>query len=479
MSNRNIPVSTNIEDYLSALYSGEWFSRYKEYITAEHSETVRVNDHRIAVDDLAGRLKNDYGINTVKIDGITNALRVDDPQNLIGKTLEHIMGLYYIQSLSSMIPPLLLGPEKGEKVLDMCSAPGSKSTALSYLMNNTGTLFCNEGDYERAKSLIFNVDRMHSLNAAVTNFKGEHLPHYFYSYFDKVLVDVPCSGLGILHKKGEVSKWWSEKRMEAIAETQYKLLVAAVKCVKPGGIIVYSTCTLTVEENEMVIDKVLKRYPVEILPAELPVKGENGFTSFGGNEFNKDVEKTHRLIPWEINSEGFFVAKLRKTDEYENPGTDSDKLERINYVSHGKLEKSFKVLESYFGIPVEELKRYKYTFRSGDYYMINEDFSEDYFPKILKSGNKLGAEDKYGNFILSSGAAQFFDKHINRYVLEITNSADLANYMQGLNFKVAEDLKGYRAIKYKGFILGTAAVGEGKAKSRFPRSFRTQRIHLA
>lgn len=478
MGNRNIPVSTNIEDYLSALYSPDWFKTYIEYITGEHSETIRVNELRIGVQQLAGRLKNDYKIETEPVNGIGNALRLNDPSNLAGKTLEHIMGLYYIQSLSSMIPPIVLNPQPDEIVLDMCAAPGSKSTMLSELMKNKGTLICNEGDYERAKSLIFNIDRMHSLNAAVTNYKGEQLPHYFYSTFDKVLVDAPCSGLGILHKKGEVSKWWNHNRMEALAETQYKLLVSAVKCCKPGGIIVYSTCTLTLEENEKVVDRILKRYPVEVLPVNLPVASENGFTVAGDEELSPGLAGSKRIIPWQINSEGFFVVRLRKTGEFENPAVKPDKLEKIEYVSVNKLKRNFQILEDYFGIPYDEFLKYKYIFRSGDYYFINEDFTNQQLPKILKAGSKLGAEDKYGNFILSSAAAQYFGEKISKNIIEIQEMQEITNYMQGLSFKVSEELKGYRAVKYKGFILGTASVSEGKAKSRFPRSFRTQRIQL-
>ncbi|NUN08332.1 MAG: NOL1/NOP2/sun family putative RNA methylase [Ignavibacteriaceae bacterium] len=478
MGNKNIPVSSNIEEYLSAVYDKDWFNAYKEYITGDHSETIRVNDLRISPEKLGERLLRDYKIETTPLDGIGNALRLEDPSNLAGKTLEHIMGLYYIQSLSSMIPPLVLDPQPTEQVLDMCSAPGSKSTMLSQMMRNRGTLICNEADYERAKSLIFNIDRTHSLNAAVTNYKGEQLPHYFYSSFDKVLVDAPCSGLGILHKKGEVSKWWNRNRMEALAETQYKLLVSAVKCCKPGGIIVYSTCTLTLEENEKVVDRILKRYPVEVLPFELPVASENGFTVYGEEALSPALAQSQRMIPWQINSEGFFVVKLRKTGEFENPLVKEEKLERIEFTPVNRIKKNFQILEDYFGIPTDEFLKYKYMFRSGDYYFLNDDFTGAHLPKILKAGSKLGAEDKYGNFILSSAAAQFFGSSITKNIIEINNLHDLTVYMQGLSFKVPEEFKGYRAVKYKGFVLGTAAVSEGKAKSRFPRSFRTQRIQF-
>src|SRR5690606_18620642 len=158
--------------------------------------------------------------------------------------------------------PIVLNPSSEDVVMDLCSAPGSKTTQMAEMMNNDGTLVVNEVEIDRIKSLVFNLDRMSMVNTGIIHSKGEVLSKYYNNHFDKILVDAPCSGLGIIQKKEEVSNWWNLNRVERLQELQMRLLISAIKMAKVGGEIVYSTCTLSVEENEMVIDKIIKKYPV-------------------------------------------------------------------------------------------------------------------------------------------------------------------------------------------------------------------------
>ncbi len=261
-----------------------------------------------------------YNIHTEPVQGIPFALKVISGNELAGKTVEHIMGDYYIQGLSSMIPPIVLSPSTNDKVLDMAAAPGSKTTELGELMQNKGMLIANEIAIDRVKMLVYNLDRMNLVNFGVLHFKGELLSKVYSGYFDKLLVDAPCSGLGIIQKRGEVNDWWSKEKAEGLGELQTKLLVGAIKMLKTGGELIYSTCTLTVEENELVLDKLLKKYPVELLPIELPVKSHDAFTSYEGVQLSPSLALAKRLIPWEVNSDGFFIAKFRKTDDTISPG---------------------------------------------------------------------------------------------------------------------------------------------------------------
>ena len=136
-----------------------------------------------------------------------NTLKVTEGSELTGKTLEHILGHYYVQSLSSMLPPIVLAPDKNDIVLDLCAAPGSKTTQLAELMHNDGTLIANEIQLSRLKALVHNIERMNIANVGVVHQKGELLSKAYGNYFDKILVDAPCSGLGIIQKKDEVTKW--------------------------------------------------------------------------------------------------------------------------------------------------------------------------------------------------------------------------------------------------------------------------------
>ena len=144
-------------------------------------------------------------------------------------------------------------------------------------MDNRGTLLINEIDNERIKSLVFNLERMNVINASVIHSKGEILSKVYSDHFTKILVDAPCSGLGIIQKKGEVSNWWSLDHVDRLQHLQTKLLIAAIKMAKVGAEIVYSTCTLSIEENELVIDKILEKYPVELIDINLPIPSRLGF----------------------------------------------------------------------------------------------------------------------------------------------------------------------------------------------------------
>ena len=250
---------------------------------------------------------------------LPSSLKIKNKSEYVSRSIEHIIGLYYIQGLSSMLPPLVLNPSQNDIVLDLCSAPGSKTTELAELMNNNGTLIANEIQLDRVKMLVYNIDRMNLINTGVVHSKGEMLSKIYEDHFDKILVDAPCSGLGIIQKKGEVSNWWSLDRAERLGDFQTRLLIAAIKMLKVGGEVVYSTCTLTIEENEMVLNTILNKYPVEAVEMDLPVKSHEAFTSFKDKSLNQNLSKAKRIFPWEVDSDGFFIIKLRKTGSTNSP----------------------------------------------------------------------------------------------------------------------------------------------------------------
>ena len=271
-------VSQNIYNYFSSLYGKESADRYLEFIDRDPAQYIRVNTAKISKDELVNILQSKYQIKTQPIPEFAKVLKIIEGNERIGKTFEHVLGFYYIQSLSSMMPPLVLDPSENDIVMDLCGAPGSKSTQLAEMMNNRGTLLINEIDNERIKSLVFNLERMGAMNASVIHSKGEILSKVYNDHFTKVLVDAPCSGLGIIQKKGEVSNWWSLEHVDRLQHLQTRLLVAAIKMAKVGAEIVYSTCTLSIEENELVIDKILEKYPVELLDVHLPIPTRKAFT---------------------------------------------------------------------------------------------------------------------------------------------------------------------------------------------------------
>jgi 16S rRNA (cytosine1407-C5)-methyltransferase len=474
----NTEVSEKIIKYLENLFGIKSAQIYLNYIDKEPLQYIRINPLKTKTEDLQKTLFDNYNIETSPIPQLTNVLKVPSGGTLLGKTIEHIIGKYYIQSLSSMIPPIVLSPKSTDKVLDLCAAPGSKTTHLAEIMNNQGTLIANEIQTDRLKSLVYNLDRMNTMNTGVIHTHGEWLSRNYQNYFDKILVDAPCSGLGIIQKKREISNWWSKNKAENLSELQHKLMVSAIKMLKPGGELVYSTCTLTVEENEMVIDKLLKKYPVEILPIELQIQSRNAFTKTGELHFNQNLDLARRIMPWEVESEGFFIVKIKKTDFTQ--GTEESPLSKspLHFSSDSKLKDYLKQLSETFGIDEKIYSNYKYLVKANDIYFINKNWDDSNLDLFNRIGTKFGNFEKRGSINLHTQAAEVLQNEIKKNIIILDDKNEIKKYFEGGIIKRETGLKGQVVIKYKDSILGTAVVSETGIKSRFPRSKRTQEIYL-
>ncbi len=470
-------ANNNISSYIKSLYGKDALSKYIQFMNERPAVYIRVNTLKCRVHELKKSLLNGYGIETDELPSFSFVLKVKSGFDLIGKTIEHITGLYYLQGLSSMLPPLVLNPSNKDRVLDLCASPGSKTTQLANIMNNEGILVANEVNLDRVKSLVFNLDRMNVTNAGVVHYKGEWLSKFFNEYFDKVLVDAPCSGLGIMQKKSDVGSWWSLDHVNRLVELQLKLLIAAVKMTKPGGTIVYSTCTLTAEENEFVINKVLKKYPAELTDIDLPLHSHNAFSNYSNEEFHPSIIKAKRIIPWEADTDGFFIARLIKTGETVPPEQMEAKTHTKKFLTHERKEikNIIAQVSEVFGIPEDTFSRYKYLIKGSDLFFLSGDWENHNLDLFNRIGIKFGTIDKRGDFILHTNAAQVLSDKISQNVYEIKDNAELKTYLEGGIIK-KEDRRKQLVIKYKNFILGTAVVTGAGIKSRFPRSKRTQEI---
>ncbi|MFN3871858.1 MAG: NOL1/NOP2/sun family putative RNA methylase [Ignavibacterium sp.] len=473
--------SSKAYEYFEQLYGKESAEAYQHYIEQTPKDYIRVNTNKISVEALQKLLAEKYKIITEPMLNFQRALKVvSDEADLIGKTVEQILGFYYIQGLSSMLPPIVLNPNARDLVMDLCGAPGSKTTQMAELMNNRGTLIVNEIDINRIKSLVFNLDRLNIINTGVLNFKGELLSKVYDNYFDKVLVDAPCSGLGIIQKKEEVGKWWSLDHANRLHDLQTKLLVSAIKMTKVGGEIVYSTCTLSVEENEMVIDTILKNYPVEIVQVELPVKSHRAFTEYQGMKLSPQIENAVRILPWEIESDGFFLVKLRKisgTEPMEKMSLpDSDA--KIVYSNDKDFQPYLSYLTDHFGIDKRIFDDYKFIFKGRDIYIINKDWHDDNLSIFNRIGTKFGSLDKKQRITLHSNGAQVIGNFASKFIFEIKNIQDLELYLTGMKIRNVDIPTGQYIVRYQNIILGTAVNNEEGFKSRFPRTKRTQKFEV-
>jgi 16S rRNA (cytosine1407-C5)-methyltransferase len=476
----SIDLSGKIFEYLKNLYGEDSAKKYHDFIYTDPSMYLRVNQLKISKEELSNLLLKNYGIKTEELPSLPHSLKVVQGKELVSKSIEHIIGLFYIQGLSSMIPPLVLDPKENEIVLDLCSAPGSKTTELGEMMNNRGTLVANEIQIDRVKMLVYNIERMNLVNAGVLHSKGEFLSKVYSDHFDKILVDAPCSGLGIIQKKGEVSNWWSLERAQRLGDLQMRLLIAAIKMAKPGGEIVYSTCTMTVEENEMIINTVLKKYPVEIMEINLPIDSHEAITSYNGLEFNPEIRKGKRILPWEADSDGFFIIKLKKVGTTSPPDSIDLKKRDTKLLTFNKMEINKHLLNviAEFGIPAVELNKYKYIIKGNDIFFVNDSWDDKSPGLFERIGTRFGSIDKNGMTNLHTQAAQIFQQFIDKRIFTIEDSNDLKKYLEGGTIKKEFGEYGQCVVKYQDFILGTAVNTKQGIKSRFPRSKRTQEISV-
>ncbi|HII17153.1 TPA: RsmB/NOP family class I SAM-dependent RNA methyltransferase [Candidatus Woesearchaeota archaeon] len=232
----------------------------------------------------------------------------------IGNNIEHALGYFYVQEGSSMIPPIVLSPKPGDMVLDMCASPGSKASQIAQYLEGRGILVANDYKGDRIAALGINLQRTGVTNAVITLMQGRWFSGM---QFDKILVDAPCSGTGTISKSLKTITIWNPNMIRRLAAVQKQLLQTAFDNLKPGGTIVYSTCSNEPEEDEGVISHLVKHNPpASIAEISLPgLKSSPPVTGFEGKEFHPDVAKCLRIWPQDNGTEGFFVAKIVKKEE--------------------------------------------------------------------------------------------------------------------------------------------------------------------
>lgn len=271
--------------------------------------TIRVNTIKYNIQDLMRYFK-EKNIKFERVLWYSDALII---KNATEKELQKLeiyeKGYIYLQSLSSMVPPLVLNPKKGEKVLDLTAAPGSKTTQMACFMENEGYILANELDKIRCERLQYNVKSQGAEIVEVINGRGEKIGNSYPEYFDKVLLDTPCSGEGrFLLGKPMTYKDWSLKKVNQLAKIQKKLFESAYNATKKNGIMVYSTCTINKEENEYILDWAINTFNIKLLDINLDIKEAIKGDNTG---LNNTIDKAIKILPSK-NMEGFFVAKIVK-----------------------------------------------------------------------------------------------------------------------------------------------------------------------
>jgi NOL1/NOP2/sun family putative RNA methylase len=294
---------------------------YLEIIKEEPVRSIRCNKLKISPDNLKKRLeKKRWEIsqpwsNYPEVMIIKSQLLPGE----LGRSVEHLLGYYYIQELASMLPIIALKPKPHEKFLDLCASPGSKTTQTASEMQNTGLIIANEKSLGRIKILASNLERCGVTNAILTQADGEKVCNDFKSkeiFFDKILVDAPCSGEGTLRSTKSTYSMWNTNTIKKLSKIQKRLFKSAFEILKPEGQMIYSTCTHAPEENEEIVDYALKEFEGKIkvekiiLPEELELRP--GITKWEDKEYLEDVKMSCRIYPHVNNTEGFFLSKFTK-----------------------------------------------------------------------------------------------------------------------------------------------------------------------
>ena len=275
----------------------------------ERNTSLRVNTIKYNIQELMKYLR-EKNIKFERVSWYNDALIIKNAnEKEIQKLDIYEKGYIYLQSLSSMIPPLVLNPKPGEKILDLTAAPGSKTTQMAAMMKNDGYILANELDKIRCERLQYNVEKQGANIVEVINNRGEKVGEEYQEQFDKVLLDAPCSGEGrFLGNNVGTYRNWSKRTVRELAKLQKKLFKSAYTALKPNGMMVYSTCTLNKDENENVLQWAIENFNVKLLDINIDFKEKmQGFNDGLDDSINKAI----RILPSK-NMEGFFVAKFRK-----------------------------------------------------------------------------------------------------------------------------------------------------------------------
>lgn len=278
-------------------------------MAGKRNTTLRVNTLKYNIQDLM-RYFREINIKFERVNFYNDALIIKNANEKEIQKLEiYEKGYIYLQSLSSMVPPIVLGATENENILDMASAPGSKTTQISAMMKNTGHIVANELDKIRCERLKFNVENQGATNTKIINGYGEKLGDKYPENFDRVLLDTPCSGEGrFIAEIPGTYRNWSVRSVKELSKIQKKLIKSGYNALKPGGIMVYSTCTLNLEENENILRWALENLNLKMMDINLDIKGAIPGDSL---DTKLGIEKAIKILPTK-EMEGFFVAKLRK-----------------------------------------------------------------------------------------------------------------------------------------------------------------------
>lgn len=387
-----------------------------------------------------------------------------DPDEQPGKHVYHEAGMYYIQEPSAMSPAAFLDVVPGERVGDLCAAPGGKSTQIASSLCGTGILVANELYPARARVLSQNLERMGIRNAVVLNESTEHMAELFPDYFDKLMVDAPCSGEGMFRKDEQARKEWSLEQVSVCADRQLKILENAAFMLKAGGVMVYSTCTFSPEENEGVILRFLRKHPeFEVVDLGVPMgfsPGRPEWTPVESETLFRQLAGTLRIFPHLSDGEGHFVAKLMK-----KTGTGLDGAVRVLPDRKSDLSEWERFAKEM------ELPKLEGVYRMfGDtLYLVPADMVDLKGIKVERAGLELGTMKK-NRFEPAHALAMALKPQECARVISLSLE-EAGRYIHGETVPCATE-NGWALVTVNGLSIGWGKCVNGVVKNHYPKGLR-------
>ncbi len=457
-------------------------SKLKEFSEKPLRKCLRVNTLKMPVNDFKNYAK-EKGWELEDVPWCSEGFFIDRPDRSepLGKDFLHMLGCTYIQEASSMLPVALLDPQPGERILDMAAAPGSKSTQIADRMGNTGVLVANDMQEGRLRTLVTALQRLGVINTLVTKKMGQWFGKHMTARFDRVLIDAPCTGQGTSRKDSSALKYCSIHSIGKNAKLQRELLESAIHACKIGGRIVYSTCTLTPEENEETVISVLRKFEglVEVVdPREL---GKWGNWELGkAIEDSEVVQQSYfpssqvpklsflRIWPHTYDTEGFFCAVLTKT----GPTRPIEKHEVVKmkeeWLPKARVSEITEFLKERFGTPV--ITEEEILLKNSDrLWLTNKDVLK--FPLPVRHyavGLPFGKILERAPIKLDQDLVTLRGSSSDTNIVDLTDD-DWNELLLGQDIDCDAELLGHVLLRYKGFCVGRGRARDGRLKNHLPR----------
>lgn len=444
-------------DYVTRMKTllGEEYPLYEQALNQPPVKAFRVNTDKISLEEF--EKLNIFG--SEKIPYVENGFYLD--YDKIGNHPYHHAGMIYVQEPGAMAPAECIDIEPYWKVLDMCAAPGGKSSQLKNKLGDNGVLVSNEIIPSRCKILTGNIERLGLKNTVTTCMDTSRLAKAFPKTFDLIMVDAPCSGEGMFRKEEIAISEWSYENVLNCASRQAEILENAVKCLKDGGYIIYATCTFSLEENEMTVDRFLSDHPeFELLPVKDSVKNSTADGIFFDGCKTENINFARRFYPHKNKGEGQFMAVLHN----KNPKTAS-------YTPPVKPTSADKIVTDFLNDTLTDYNNENIRISNGNpvYFTPNFDVKNT---TVFSCGVTIGEIKK--NYILPHH--QFFMAFGDSFKRKIELCADsesLAKYLHGEEIET-DCANGWAVVTVDGCAVGGAKVVNGTAKNHYPKGLRTK-----